>query len=127
MTMIGTPFDLTGRVALITGGSKGLGRAMATIFAQAGATLVISSRHAEELQAAAAEIGRSTGARVEPVVADMTRREDVLRLSETPSAPWERSISWSTMPGPTCRSRSTRFATTIWDRLVELNLTSSWP
>ena len=70
-------FDLTGRMALVTGGSRGLGKAMATIFAEAGAGVVISSRHEDELQAAAAEIRDKTAARVEYVVADMTRREDV--------------------------------------------------
>ena len=42
-------FDLTGRVALVTGGSKGLGKAMARGFAEAGADVVISSRHEDEL------------------------------------------------------------------------------
>ncbi|MBC8117882.1 MAG: SDR family NAD(P)-dependent oxidoreductase, partial [Candidatus Saccharimonas sp.] len=42
-------FDLTGKVALVTGGSKGLGKAMARGFAEAGADIVISSRHASEL------------------------------------------------------------------------------
>ena len=43
-------FDLTGRVALVTGGSKGLGKAMARGFAEAGADVVISSRHEDELR-----------------------------------------------------------------------------
>jgi len=42
-------FDLSGRVALVTGGSKGLGKAMARGFAEAGADIVISSRHEDEL------------------------------------------------------------------------------
>ena len=50
-------FDLSGRVALVTGGSKGLGKAMARGLAEAGADIVISSRHEDELQAAAREIG----------------------------------------------------------------------
>ncbi len=58
-------FDLTGRVALITGGSKGLGKAMARGMAMAGADVVISSRHEAELQAAMEEIGERTHARVE--------------------------------------------------------------
>ena len=58
--MKGTIFDLTGRSALVTGGSKGLGKAMATVFAQAGADVMISSRHEDELQAAAEEIRRTT-------------------------------------------------------------------
>ena len=76
-------FDLTGRVALVTGGSRGLGKAMATIFAEAGASIVISSRHESQLQAAAAEIRDKTGARVEYIVADMTRRDDVRQLAAT--------------------------------------------
>ena len=54
-------FDLTGRAALVTGGSKGLGKAMARVFAQAGADVFISSRHEDELQAAAAEIAAASG------------------------------------------------------------------
>ena len=51
--MIAKLFDLSGRAALVTGGSKGLGKAMALGFAQAGAEVFISSRHENELQAAA--------------------------------------------------------------------------
>ena len=75
-------FDLTGRVALVTGGSKGLGKAMARGFAEAGADVVISSRHEEELVAAEADIRAGTSVRVSHFVADMTRREDVRRLAD---------------------------------------------
>src|SRR6185437_12608693 len=53
-------FDLTGRVALITGGSKGLGKAMARGLAEAGADIVIASRHEDELQFALGEILEGT-------------------------------------------------------------------
>ncbi|HUH23907.1 MAG TPA: SDR family NAD(P)-dependent oxidoreductase, partial [Brevundimonas sp.] len=49
-------FDLTGKVALITGGTRGLGRSMAIGFAKAGADLIISSRKADACEAMAAEI-----------------------------------------------------------------------
>jgi NAD(P)-dependent dehydrogenase (short-subunit alcohol dehydrogenase family) len=48
--------SLAGKVALVTGGSKGIGRAIATGFAEAGASVMISSRKQEQLDAAAAEI-----------------------------------------------------------------------
>ncbi len=53
-------FNLAGRVALVTGGSKGLGKAMALGFAQAGADVVLCSRHEDELLAAEAEIRAAT-------------------------------------------------------------------
>jgi NAD(P)-dependent dehydrogenase (short-subunit alcohol dehydrogenase family) len=57
-------FDLTGRVALITGGSRGLGREMARAFAELGADVVIASRKQDSCDAAAAEIAKATGRQV---------------------------------------------------------------
>ena len=54
-------FDLSGKVALIIGGSKGLGKAMARALAERGAGIVISSRHEEELRPALDEILQGTG------------------------------------------------------------------
>jgi NAD(P)-dependent dehydrogenase (short-subunit alcohol dehydrogenase family) len=54
-------FDLSGRVALVTGGSRGLGRAMVDGFARAGADVVIASRNVESCKQAATEVERETG------------------------------------------------------------------
>src|SRR3990172_10212352 len=75
-------FDLTGKVALVTGGSKGLGKPMSRGFPEAGADIVISSRHENELEAALPEILEGTGVRGSYFVADMTRRDDVDRLTK---------------------------------------------
>jgi NAD(P)-dependent dehydrogenase (short-subunit alcohol dehydrogenase family) len=117
-------FDLTGRVALVTGGSKGLGKAMARGFAQAGADVVISSRHEEELVAAAIEIRAGTSVRVTHVVADMTHRDHVRRLADAALAAMGRvdilvNNAGSNKPQPT-----EQIVDEDWDGLVELNLSS---
>ncbi|HKI33734.1 MAG TPA: SDR family NAD(P)-dependent oxidoreductase, partial [Gemmataceae bacterium] len=76
-------FNLAGRVALVTGGSKGLGKAMARALAEAGADVIISSRHENELQAALKDILDGTGRKGRYVVADMRNRDDVKRLGRT--------------------------------------------
>src|SRR3954452_7248467 len=74
-------FDLSGRVALVTGGNKGLGKAMARGFAEAGADVIIASRHESELKAALDEILAGTGRRGAYTVADMADRGDVKKLA----------------------------------------------
>ncbi len=117
-------FDLTGRVALVTGGSKGLGKAMARGFAEAGANIVISSRHADELKAAAAEIAEGTKAKVATIVADMTRREDVRKLAEEALAAMGHVDILVNNAGSNVPQAIDQITDEVWDSIVELNLTS---
>lgn len=72
-------FDLTGRRALITGGSKGLGKSMAKAFAEAGAKILITARHEDELKAAAQEIGSGC----EWKVVDLTKPAEAEALGKS--------------------------------------------
>jgi NAD(P)-dependent dehydrogenase (short-subunit alcohol dehydrogenase family) len=80
--MLSDMFKLTGKTALVTGGSKGLGKAMARGLAEAGADVIISSRHEDELRAALDDILKGLDRKGAVIVADMTRREDVTRLAK---------------------------------------------
>jgi NAD(P)-dependent dehydrogenase (short-subunit alcohol dehydrogenase family) len=71
---------LQGKVAVITGGSEGIGKAAALSLAAEGARVVICARRADVLEAAAAEIVAATGGEVVAVAADVTQREQVNRL-----------------------------------------------
>jgi len=70
-------FDLTGRSAIITGGSKGLGKAMAAGLASAGASVLVSSRHGDEAAEAAEEIAADHGQQAISIEADVTSPEQV--------------------------------------------------
>lgn len=117
-------FDLTGRVALVTGGSKGLGKAMAHGFAEAGASVVISARHEDELRAAADEITKATGAKVAWFVTDMTDRQAVKRLAESALAAMGRVDILVNNAGTNNPQLIDEIQDADWDRLIELNLSS---
>src|SRR5438309_11935137 len=79
--MMSSLFGLSGRNALVTGGSKGLGLAMARALAHAGANVAIAARHADELRAALETILEGTRARGGSLVADLSRRDEVESLA----------------------------------------------
>lgn len=70
-------FDLTGRAAIITGGSKGLGAAMAEGLASAGANVLLVSRNSDEAQATADGIASEYGVKTAAIAADVSNPEDV--------------------------------------------------
>ncbi len=76
-------FNLTGRVAIVTGGSKGLGAAMAAGLASAGADVVLASRHLDEVEQVAAEITRDYGHRAIGVACDVTKTAEVAAMVAT--------------------------------------------
>jgi NAD(P)-dependent dehydrogenase (short-subunit alcohol dehydrogenase family) len=120
--MKNTIFDLTGKVALVTGGSKGIGNAIARGFAQAGADLFLCSRNEESLKPAAAEIQQQAGVRVACAAADMAVRDDVNRVADAAVSQLGKvdilvnNAGWN-VPQPIDEIRDED-----WQYLVELNL-----
>jgi NAD(P)-dependent dehydrogenase (short-subunit alcohol dehydrogenase family) len=79
---------LKGKTIVVTGGGTGLGRSMATYFAQLGARVVITSRKKDVLERAAEEMSQATGGEVLPVVCDVRREDEVQALLDATLAKW---------------------------------------
>ncbi len=72
-------YDLRGRVAFVTGAARGIGKGIAQALAEAGADVVINSLTDKHVTGLAADIAKATGRRVMPLVADVTKSQDVER------------------------------------------------
>jgi len=117
-------FDLSGRTALITGGGRGLGKAMARGFAEAGANIMISSRTEAELRTAAAEIAEGLDVQVEWMATDMVERDQVDRLASETLARLGRVDILVNNAGSNIPQAIDEVTDEAWDRVVELNLSS---
>jgi NAD(P)-dependent dehydrogenase (short-subunit alcohol dehydrogenase family) len=117
-------FDLTGRVALVTGGNKGLGKAMARGLAEAGADVVIASRHEDELKSSLAEILAGTGRRGAYCVTDVSVRDDVKKLARFALDKMGRVDILINNAGMNAPQAIDAIADETWDRVVEVNLSS---
>lgn len=115
-------FDLAGKCALVTGGSKGLGKAMARGLAEAGADVAIASRNEAELQGALKEILAGTGQRGCALVADLGRREAVDRLAAEAARQLGKIDILINNAGSNTPQPIDQIKDADWDQLIEVHL-----
>jgi NAD(P)-dependent dehydrogenase (short-subunit alcohol dehydrogenase family) len=114
---------LKGKTALITGASKGLGKAMASALAGAGAKVALVSRNRQQLQGVAEELGKA-GGQAQVYVADVAREEDVARLEKEVAADFGRLDILVNNAGINIRKQITEFTLAEWMSVMDTNLTS---
>jgi len=119
-------FRLDNRVALVTGGSKGLGKSMALGLAQAGAATVICSRHVDECGVVAEEIAAETGQQSVGMAADVTQEGDVDRLFGAAQAAFGRLDILINSAGINIRHLVEDFPADDFRHVIDINLTGTW-
>jgi 3-oxoacyl-[acyl-carrier protein] reductase len=112
---------LAGRVAIVTGGNRGIGLAIARLLAEDGASVVVSGRDAARLDAAVKEL-ESLGAPALGVPADATKREDADRLVEVTRERFGRIDVLVNNAGITRDQLLVRMKDDDWDQVLDTNL-----
>jgi 2-deoxy-D-gluconate 3-dehydrogenase len=116
-------FDLTGRKALISGGSRGLGRAMAEALLEAGADAAILGR-TDRVFGAALELGEAAGREVFPIQADLSDRHELQHAYSACVEKLGRLDILVVAHGIQRRESAENFPVEDWDAVLEVNLTS---
>ncbi|MBI4586084.1 MAG: SDR family oxidoreductase [Planctomycetes bacterium] len=117
--------NLSGKVAVITGASRGLGRAIALSLASAGAGLALVSRDQKKL-AETAEAVRKLGAAAETFAADISQEEQVLRLEKEVMAKFSKIHILINNAGINIRKPLTEFTMGEWNQVLQTNLTGAF-
>jgi NAD(P)-dependent dehydrogenase (short-subunit alcohol dehydrogenase family) len=119
-------FDLTGRVAVVTGGGQGIGEGIAKNLAKAGAAVVVAARHTDRIDRVAADINAS-GGRALAVTTDVTDRAALIALADAAVDTFGGLHVWvNNAGGSPVRSPLKELSDDEWDACLRLNLTSVW-
>src|SRR5437762_2841083 len=116
-------FDITGRTALVTGGSRGLGLQMAEALGEMGAHVALVARKRDELEAAAAHLG-SQGIEALPVVCDMANSAAIAPMVEQAMAALGRIDILVNNAGATWGATTLDHPLEAWQKVINLNLTA---
>jgi len=116
-------FDLTGRVALVTGGNGGIGLGMATGLAKAGATVMIAGRNGAKNDAAVAGL-RALGAKAESIAVDVTDPASITAMVEETAKRLGRLDILVNNAGTNIRNRPETYKLEDWHSIINTNLTS---
>jgi len=123
MTDLAALHDLTGKVAVVTGGSRGIGRSIVQFLAAAGADVVVSSRKLDACERAAAEVAASTGRRAEAIACHVGHWDDCGRLVAETLERFGRLDVFVNNAGMSPLYESLDAVTEeLWDKTVAVNL-----
>jgi NAD(P)-dependent dehydrogenase (short-subunit alcohol dehydrogenase family) len=116
--------DLNGKVAVVIGGTSGIGRAIAHGLAQAGADVIPTARHAEQVDTAAGEI-EALGRRTLRIPSDVSDRSSLQRLLKEAVGAFEKVDILVNSAGRTKRAPTIDFSDEDWDAIMDTNLTGT--
>jgi gluconate 5-dehydrogenase len=119
-------FNLTGRCALITGGSKGLGYAMAAGLASAGANIVLAARNNEEGKAAANELQKDYGTKASFVTADVTDQKQVEAMVDSALKFLGKIDILINSAGINIRGPIDELTPADFDKVISVNVKGTW-
>ena len=114
-------FDLTGKTALVTGGSRGLGLQMAHALGEAGAKVMLSSRKAADLEQAAAEL-KAAGIDAQWIAADCGKEEDIRRLADETLQRMGKIDILINNAGASWGAPAEDHPVAAWDKVMNLNI-----
>ena len=114
-------FDLTGKTALITGGSRGLGLQMAHALGEAGAKLMLSSRKAADLEQATAQL-KAAGIDAQWIAADCGKEEDIRRLADETLQRMGKVDILVNNAGASWGAPAEDHPVAAWDKVMNLNI-----
>jgi gluconate 5-dehydrogenase len=118
-------FNLSGRVAIVTGGSRGLGLEIAEGLAEAGASLMLCARREEWLKPAVAEL-RGRGFRVESALCDVSRAADVQAVVEHTLQAYGKVDILVNNAGVTWGAEPEELPLDKWQKVIDINLTGAF-
>lgn len=119
-------FNLKGKVALVTGGGRGIGKFISTGLAEAGADLIITSRKVSNLEASAQELSKAFNVQVFPIACDMSKEEDIENMVKTAVQKFPRIDILVNDAGATWGAPTLTFPLEKWDYVFKVNVRGVW-
>ena len=119
-------FSLKGKVALVTGGGRGIGKFIATGLAEAGCDLILTSRKMKNLEIAAAELEKNYNVRTLAIACDMSKEDDIEKMLVEAQKKFNRIDILVNNAGATWGAPTLEFPLEKWDQLFNVNVRGVW-